>query len=89
MNYTNYIRTIRGNLCQTLTQSRDNEKRMQRVRESIENIEMAQTTEFPLITGMIDRELNAEVEFCEMLNDIYNTEINRLALLVLKINKEI
>ena len=93
MNYTNYIGTLRNNLCHVLTALRDNEKKIKKIRESIENLEMENRPAFPLIAGMIDKELNIadmidkelnmEIEFYETLNGVYNDEANRLVRIIL------
>lgn len=89
MNNPKYIETIRGHLCNSLTESKNNYKTIKKIREKIEGIEMLLKT-FPAVSiGMIEKELNTEMEFCEKLNDIYNAEINRLTLLVLETNTEI
>ena len=89
MNNTKYIEAIRGHLCHALTESKNNYKIIKRIREKIEGIEMLLKTFPALSVWMIEEELNAEMDFCETLNDIYNAEINRLTLLVLKTNTEI
>lgn len=89
MNNTKYIEAIRGHLCHALTESKNNYKTIKKIREKIEGVEVLLKT-FPAVSiGMIEEELNAEMEFCETLNDVYNAEINRLTLLVLKTNTEI
>ena len=83
MNYTNYIGTLRNNLCHVLTALRDNEKKIKKIRESIENIDMVQVVNFPLSASTIRKELNIEIEFYETLNDIYGKEANRLVKIIL------
>jgi hypothetical protein len=89
MNNPKYIETIREHLCNLLTKSRNNYKTIKRLRERIEDIEMLLKTFPGARVGMLEEELYTEMEFCEKLNDIYNVEINRLALLVLETNTEI
>jgi hypothetical protein len=88
MNNTKYIEAIRGHLCHALTESENNDKTIKRVRERIEDIEMLLKTLPAVSVYMMEKELDAEMEFCETLNDVYNAEINRLTLLVLKTNTE-
>ena len=83
MNYTNYIRTLRNNLCHVLTALRNNEKKIKKIRESIENLEMVQWVGKPLSASVIDREMALEIEFYETLNIIYGKETNRLVKIIL------
>jgi hypothetical protein len=88
MNYTSYIRGLRGNLCQVLTQLRNNEKKINDVREEIEAIGMARSIS-PLTIAQIEEELNIEIGFYLTLNDVYNTEVNRLIKIILENPTEI
>ena len=83
MNYTNYIETLRNNLCHVLTTLRDNEKKIRKIREAAENLEMVQWEGLPMGASMIDRELAMEIEFYETLNIIYGKEANRLVKIIL------
>ena len=83
MNYTNYIGTLRNNLCHVLTILRDNEKKIKKIRESIENLEMVQVVNFPTSASRIRKELNMEIEFYETLDGVYGKESNRLVEIIL------
>ena len=83
MNYTNYIGTLRNNLCHVLTILRDNEKKIKKIRENAEALEMIQWVGKPMSASRLDNELAMEIEFYEMLNIIYGKEVNRLAKIIL------
>ena len=83
MNYTNYIGTLRNNLCHVLAILRDNEKKIKKIRESVENLEMVQWVDQPLSANMIDKEMAIEIEFYETLNIVYSKEANRLVKIIL------
>ena len=83
MNYTNYIGTLRNNLCYVLTATRDNEKKIKKIRENIENIELLPKLERPTCRFLIREELNMEIEFYETINDVYSKEANRLIGIIL------
>lgn len=83
MNYTNYIGMLRNNLCHVLTALRDNEKKIKKIRESAEDLEVTLRSMFPPTGCMIDRELAMEIEFYETLNIIYGKETNRLVKIIL------
>ena len=83
MNYTSYIGTLRNNLCHVLTILRDNEKKIKKIRESIENLAVENKVNY-LISDMIDKELNMEIEFYETLNGVYGKEANRLVEIILE-----
>ena len=88
MNYTSYIRGLRENLCQVLTQLRNNEKKINEVREGIETIGM-ELHLHPLTITQIEEELNIEIGFYLTLSDAYNTEVNRLIAIILENPTEI
>lgn len=83
MNYINYIGMVRSNLCHVLTEHKGNEKRIKKIRESIESIEMVRAPIFSPVDRAIDRELTIEIDFYEALNVFYNNEVNRLVTIIL------
>ena len=83
MNYTNYIGTLRNNLCHVLTILRDNEKKIKKIREAAENLEMVQWEGKPDGASRLEKELHMEIEFYETLNGVYGKEANRLVEIIL------
>jgi hypothetical protein len=62
---------------------RNNEKKIKKLRESVENLEITSRSMFPSTSKTIDKELNREIEFYEILNGVYEKEVNRLVTIIL------
>ena len=83
MNYTNYIGTLRNNLCELLTRQKDNREKIIKLNESIECILIVPQIEKPFCADLIVDELIRAIEFFEKINTSYETEILRLTKMLL------
>jgi len=89
MSYTNYLDTVRCNLCLILTELRNNEKKIRKIHERIENIEFINLAAWPVEVKLVEAELRIEVEFYETLNDSYDAEVSRLIAIIFEKSTEI